>query len=446
MVALWKRSLVRALNLPLAWSSRLFRVALVIAGLYALCRLVIHLLLMAGLVAPDVPILSDLHIYLDAAARLRAQEELYCVADPECLANPEMVWSVYPYSPAFALALAPLLALPAGLLAAGSTLLHVVVYALLYAGWWRIFTRTGLERARQTLAYTLPLWLLFSAFWSDLGYGNIYVAMALLATLLIEAVLEERLGWATLWLVLILALKPHWAFAAAVPLLLGRYRFFLKLVGLTVLGYVALAGLTILAVGPDYGLNQYANYYRFLAWLPSHYAWRLAPDALGYNHSLRALLHYALGADVQATRTALAARVVVLLPLLMVTARRLTHPTRKPGRETSALTLDLAFALYAGAWLWLDVVWEWSLAVAVFAYLLSTLETRGERGLAWAAFLPYALLDVWRLAAFALLGDSTLLRQRFFLILADVSVYVPLVLLLLLTFYGLLVRRLWQRE
>ncbi len=67
---------------------------------------------------------------------------------------------------------------------------------------------------------------------------NIYILLALQATLLIDAVLRERLGWALLWLSLILQTKPMWAFAAAVPLLLGRYRFFLRLVGGAVAIYV----------------------------------------------------------------------------------------------------------------------------------------------------------------------------------------------------------------
>lgn len=434
-------------DLRLAWPSKLFRVALVLAVLYALLRLTIHVLLVVDSLLPGVDaVQSDLGVYLDTAAQLQAREEIYCIADPECLDEPDTIDMAYPYSPTFALTLLPLLSFPYSLVAAGHTVLHLVAYVLLYAGWRRIFNRAGLERARQALTYTAPLWLVFSAFWSDLGYGNVYVVMALLATLLVEAVLEERLMWAALWLTLILVVKPHWAFAAAVPLLLGRYRFFLKLVGLTSLGYVALAGLTMVAVGPAYGWSQYVNYYRFLRWLPSHYPWRLAPDHLGYDHSLRAVVHYILGAGQQATWAALGVRMAALLPLAVVATRFLAHPKRKPAAKVPDLALNLAFALYAGVWLWLDVVWEWTLGIAVFAYVLSVQEHRWERGLAWIAFLQYALLDVWQLAAFIVLGGSVLASGSALIILADPSALLPMTLFLILVFYGLLVKRLWRRS
>ncbi|HEX2997051.1 MAG TPA: hypothetical protein VHP14_19675, partial [Anaerolineales bacterium] len=52
----------------------------------------------------------------------------------------------------------------------------------------------------------------------------ITIIIALFATFLIEAILYEKLGQAAFWLgVVILPIKPHWAFALALPLLLGKY-------------------------------------------------------------------------------------------------------------------------------------------------------------------------------------------------------------------------------
>ena len=87
--------------------------------------------------------------------------------------------------------------------------MHVIAYGLLYWTWGRIFRRLGLERAQDVLAWTLPVWLVFSQFWADLSYLNVYVFMALFASLLIDALWEEKLGWALLWLALIIQTKPQ---------------------------------------------------------------------------------------------------------------------------------------------------------------------------------------------------------------------------------------------
>src|SRR5262245_7673410 len=108
-----------------------------------------------------------------------------------------------------------------------------------------------MPQANVILAWTLPVWLIFSGFWGDLGYLNIYILMALLATLLIDALLADDLLASVLWLSLILQTKPQWVFAAALPLLLGHYRFFFRLIGLAAVTYVGIAALTIAVVGVD---------------------------------------------------------------------------------------------------------------------------------------------------------------------------------------------------
>jgi hypothetical protein len=348
----------------------------------------------------------------------------------------------YQYAPSFALAFRPFLWLPRMAVALLHTLLHVVIYALLYVRWDQLFRQFGMERARAMLVRTLPVWLVFSAFWNDLAFLNVYLLMALLATLLIDAVLNERLGWSLLWLSVILQIKPQWAFAVAIPLLLGRYRFFFKLVALAVTAYAAVIGITLLAVGPAYGWQQYKDYLHLLTSIGNNYPWR-GPDKpyLGYNHSIVQTVVYVVGIRQAAFDLALAIRAVLLAPLAFIGLRCLLHPLNRRGSAVPPVGLDLAFALYTAAFIWLDVVWELSLGIALFTYLLATLEDRTTRKLIWTIFLVYALVDAWQIVSFAAFGDAAIAPGPY--VLTDPSIYVPLIMIVTVLFYALLVRRLW---
>ncbi|MEE8389807.1 MAG: hypothetical protein V3S14_03290, partial [Anaerolineae bacterium] len=206
-----------------SWShSKAFRVILVVTVVYTVLRLVVQGVYLAMMLFPDQgmgeelpewvgaegPMLPiDLQLYIDAAEHLQNRQNLYPTSDQI---------EVYQYAPSYALAFTPFLWLSPAAVAITHTLLHILAYSLLYIWWGRIFRRLNLEQASTMLAWTLPAWLIFSAFWSDLGYLNIYTIMALLGTLLIDAILGESLGWSLLWLSIILQIKPQWAFAAAV--------------------------------------------------------------------------------------------------------------------------------------------------------------------------------------------------------------------------------------
>ncbi len=434
-------------HLRQSWSrSKTFRVILVVAVVYTVLRLAVqgvYLVMMlapgqgmelpdwVGIEGPMVPV--DLQLYIDAASRLQNHQDLYPTSDQI---------EVYQYPPSYALAFTPFLRLSPAAIVIIHTLLHIVAYGLLYIWWGRIFRRLNLERANNALAWTLSVWLVFSAFWSDLGYLNIYTIMALLGTLLIEAILEESLGWSLLWLSIILQIKPQWAFAAVVPLLLGRHCFFLKLAALTIVVYVAIVGATMLAAGPTYAWQQHVDYVQFLARLSRDFPWR-GPDKgfLGYNHSIVQIVAYFLGVTPDAMRLATGIKVLLLVPLAVVAWRHLFWPIGRPGRDVPQLALDFAFVLYLGAFIWLDMVWEVSLGIAVFTYLLATLEQRNMGILVWAVFLPYALVDLWQVASFAVFGMDVIAPGLY--ILTDPSIYIPLVMIVILTFYALLVRRLW---
>lgn len=423
------------------WSqSKTYRAILIVVVIYALLRLVVQGVFLVGMLFPDQTqaqsLPDDLRIYLEAAGHLHLGQDLY----PKTVER----WEFYQYAPSYALAFTPFLWLTPFAAAIIHTLLHVVAYGLLYVWWGRIFRRLGLERASEMLVWLLPVWFIFSVFWGDLGYLNVYIIMALLATLLIDAVLNERLGWAVLWLAIILQIKPQWAFAAAVPLFLGRRRFFFKLLALAVVAYATIVGLTMLTVGLSYGWQQYGDYFRLLLnLLHRNYPWRtLADGFLGYNHSITQTIVYLLGVSPGTFRLATGIKVLLLAPLAVVSLRCLCRPANRAGRDVPLLGLDLTFALYLGAFIWLDVIWELALGMAVFTYLLATLEQQGARRLAWLVFLPYALVDVWRLASFVLFGPGIVVPGPY--ILTDLSVYVPLTMIVILTFYALLVRRLWS--
>lgn len=424
-------------------ASKVYRVLLVAAFVYALLRLAVQVYLFSDAlqtqaVAEGAQVSVDLQLaYIPAAQHFRAGEDLYLQGSLEVLEYH------YNYAPSFAFFFAPLLLLPLSVLVPLLVVLHIVAYAVLYIAWARIFEKYQLSAAARMWAKCLPLFLVFTVFWDDLAYLNIYLIMALVATWLIEAVLDENLGWAIFWLgVVILPIKPFWGFALAVPLLLGRHRFFFNLLVGSILAYPVVAGITILAGGVEYGIRQYQDYFAFLSRLSSDFPWRVSPNDpfLGYNHSVMQVVLYYLGVSPANMQIGTLLKLVLLLPLGWISLKFLRRPIGKPGHETPATALALAFAFYLGAFLWLDTVWELSLSLVVFAFLLATTEQRNIRTILWILFAPYALLDIWRLASYIALGDSVLYEGAY--VLTDPLIYVPWILMVLLSFYAILIQKL----
>jgi len=414
--------------------SRRYRRVLSIVIAYAILRLMLQLLLLSGALFPDentdLSLPDDLRIYLEAAQNIQDSQNLYPALPLERM-------EFFQYSPAYALAFTPFLWIAPMTAAFVHTLLHIAIYTLLYLLWGRIFQRLNMPQANETLAWALPVWLIFSSFWGDLGYLNIYILMALLASLLIDSVLAENLGTSVLWLSLILQTKPQWVFAAALPLLLGQYRFFFRLIWLAVASYVGIAALTIAFVGVDYGWTQYGDYFHLLTGISAQYPWR-GPEMpfLGYNHSIMQIAVYAFGAAPDVIRLATIAKILILLPLTLIGLRFLRQPA-----HTNQARLDLAFALYLAAFIWLDVVWELSLGIALFTYLLASHTNRTIRIAICAIFLPYALIDCWQIVSFMVFGPDVVAPGPY--ILTDPSIYLPIIMFVTLAFYALLIQRLW---
>ncbi len=435
------------------WSqSRFYRGLLIAAAVYTVLRLVVQIVYLGIMLFPDAAIMggtpdwvdvegpvipADLQIYLNAAKHFSLKEDLYLKGSLQRLEDH------FPYAPSFALIFIPFLWFSPVGVSVVHTLLHIVVYVVLYICWGRIFARFKLDRVAVMLAWSLPIWLLFDSFWTDLGYLNIYIIMALFATLFIEAVLTEHFGWALFWLSVIVQIKPHWIFALAVPLLLGRWRFFFKLLlGMAVV-YVLVIGATILAAGPTYGIQQYQDYLQFLGRLSRDFPWR-GPEKgfLGYNHSIKQIIVFILGVSPGILRLATFVKLLLLAPLGVVCLRHLVRPIRLAGYEAPQLALDMAFAMYLGAFIWLDMVWELSLSIAIYPYLLGTAERRSARIWVHLAFLPYALLDPFRVGGFVVLGMDSMLPGPY--IITDPAIYIPLTMVALLMFYALLIVRLWR--
>jgi hypothetical protein len=416
-------------------------VLLVLAILYAVLRLAIQVFLFSDAMRPEaveegVQVSADLQqSYIASAQQFQAREDLYNKG------SLEHVEAHYLYSPAFAFFFSPILLLPLQILLPLMVVIHILVYALLYIGWNRIFVQNHLINLARQWAGLLPIYLVFSAFWDDFSYMNTYILIALFATFLIDAVLQENLVWASFWLgAVILPIKPHWAFALTLPLLLGRYRFFLKLLLGAAFAYLVVAGITILAGGFEYGIRQYQDYFAFLSRLTRDYPW-WGPDKpfLGYNHSIMQIVLYLLGVSTMNMRLATMIKLILLLPLGLVSLKFLRYPGNKAGSELPEIALALVFAFYLGAFIWLDMVWELSLGVVIFAYLLATSEQKWIRAVLWVLFGPYALLDIWRLVSYLGFGDSILYQGAY--VLTDPLLYVPWIMIILLVFYTIL---LWK--
>jgi hypothetical protein len=429
-------------SLRQVWSkSKVFRVILIIAIIYTSLRLLAQVYLSVERMLPGQSqtqiIPNDLQDYLDAATRLVNHQPLYPFTSD--------YGKYYQYPPVFALAIRPLLFLPPGIDFILNFILRLVAYYILFIWWARIFKRARMRRAFELWAWTLPIWLVFSGFWSDLAYMNIYIITAMFVTLLLDAVMAEDLVLSVLWFSVLLQTKPFWAFAIAIPLLLGRWKFFLKLLLAGIAVNTLVIGGFLLIVGPAYGWQQHIGFIQFLVALDAKFPWRTqAAGFLGYNHSIMQIIIFVFGNSPENFRLATIIKVILLIPLIVLCVRNLLHPAKRPGYAVPELALGLAFALYLGVYIWLDMVWEVSLGCAIFIYLLSLLDKEKiSKVLVWLVFLPYVLIDVWQIGSYAILGDQVFTAGGDYIV-TDYSIYVPIVMIVILVFYAILIKQLWS--
>ena len=405
--------------------SKIFRVFLIAAITWFVLRLLFQIAFQSDFGA-EWFLADDMVSYKLAAERLISHASLYLPEEMQGI-------MAFQYAPSYALAYFPLTRLPIPVLSIGWMLIQVLAYLLLWFRWNSLLKYLGLSSAREILVRTLPAWLLFSTFWSDLAYANVYIIMALLATLLIEAILKRRLGWSIFWLGIILQIKPQWAFAVFIPLCQRDWKFLFRLVAGAGLLYLACAGATMLAVGSGYALSQYTAYFRFMASLDSYYPWTELPF-LGYNHSILATVIHFTGLPFSTLTVGIATvvKLIVLSPLFIVSWRF------GKVQRSKVESLMLALGWYLGIFIAMDVIWEASLALAILALLWPTLHSAWEKWGLGSLIGIYVVLDIIRLAGYLIGGDAVLWQDSY--LLTDPAIYIPIILLVFMVLYAALLR------
>lgn len=416
-----------------AWSkSKWYRVALTAAILWFVLRFAVQVIYASGMM-PELTgedgLPMDIPVYLGAAQKFIEGQNLY----PQDLSDSTFH---YPYSPPFAMLSTFLLLFSPRVIAIGGTCLCVGIYALLYWRWMKIFERLSLPGVVEKMAYTLPVWLVFSAFWGLVAYLNIGIFVALVATLLVEGILQERLKWSAALAAFLLASKIMWLFPLGLPLLVGRRKFFLQLLGPTALFYAGLVGVSMLVAGPGYILQQYADYVVHLQRIASEFPWHVrdAIPFLGYNHSIKQVFVFLLGEHSWVLGLATLVKILILLPFGLLCWRLLRTP---PEQDFHTLKLTLVFCLYLAAFIWLDIVWEVLLGVAIFPFVLTILDKTWQKWLAWSLFLLYAFVDLIQFLSYMIGGDSLVVMQGAY-VLSDPSLHLPMTMLVILMFYAFL--------
>jgi hypothetical protein len=426
-------------NIRTAWlASKWYRVALVAALVWFVLRLAVQVIYASGMM-PELTgedgLPMDLPVYLGAAQKFILGQDLY----PQDLSDSTFH---YPYSPPFAMLSTVLLLLPERGIAIAGTLLSVVVYGLLYLKWMQIFQRLSLPAVAEKMAYVLPVWLIFSAFWGLVVFLNIGILVALIATFLIDNILKERLGWSAALAVSLMISKIMWLFPLALPLLFGRRKFFVKLAGLTVLLYLLLVGISMLIGGPAYILAQYPQYFIHLQRIASEFPWHVrdAVPFLGYNHSIKQALVFVLGDSSWVLNLATIVKVLILAPLAFL-FWKLFRADAMP--DSAMFKIGLVFSLYLGAFVWLDIVWEVLLGVAIFPFALVLLTKTWQKGALWGLFLLYAFVDIIQFFSYIFGGDDIVVMGGAY-VLTDPALHLPLSMMVILAFYAIILRNLWQ--
>jgi len=378
----------------------------------------------------DSPPANDLKIYLEASTRFLQREDLYIAPRPD--------FGLYAYSPAFAAVLGLLTSLPYKFVWMVDALLHIIVYWAIYWRWFKIFRQQRLDSAAATLIRLFPLWIIFTGLLYEIAYMNIYIFMAFIATLLLEAMLSQQTGKAILWLTILLLIKPQWAFALGIPLLLGHWRFLAKVVIGALLAYFAILALMVL-VTEQYALVQYQKYFQFLQSIPYTFVWNtmIKDGHIGYNNSIMQVVVFFTN---DASHSIILVNVLKILLSIPLIAIFWLYHHNTPQETTPAFTLEWAFALYLLVFLWLDVVTELTFGIVIFTYLLGTLPKESSKNWARLFFLPYALTHIW----ITFTGVVSFLAPLPDVII-DPSLFIPFILIAMLGLYGLVLWRLSDR-
>ncbi len=386
---------------------------------------------------------GDLRIVVDAAMDLVERRDMYPVG------KWVVTFDEYNYTPFYALCISQIATrLPFNVHAFLHGIVSLVAYVALFFTWRRLFPLLGVPEAAEAMIGLLPVWLIYNPRWGDAILLNIYVILALTVSWLFYFIWRERLWPSALLLILILQVKPQWAFPLALPLLLGQFRFFVKLLALAVGGYLLIVAITIFWLGTDYGVAQYYAYYRMLAIAPAKIPWHGPGEYIGYDHSIAQIYFYLFGYKGAAWPVVRLIKLAILAPLGVVAVLLARRNRVHPHQIYPPLVLESFFALYFASFIWLDLVWEITLSIVVFVYLMAVLDDRRARWLVAVPFIWYAIADLWQLIGIPLsaviLGEAEVI-ERGPPWWADPSFRIPLIMFVILACYGVLVGRLCRR-
>ncbi|MGQ0601615.1 MAG: glycosyltransferase 87 family protein [Anaerolineales bacterium] len=334
---------------------------------------------------------NDLFVYLRAGANVAGDSSPY-------VNGPWPDAGVYHYSPFLAVALSLLFRNGVDefpLRAATYLYFALAVLAQPLAWWiWRsVFRAVHLSRADNAMILWAPLWLVYSQWFFDLTYLNVSTFWLCLAGALTWAVLRQRTGWVVLLVVVIALAKPHHVYPLLIPMLLGQWRWWLKVVTASGVGYGLTILMTFSRVGPDFGFGLYRDYLDHLLNIAERYPWT---DHIFYNHSWRSILYWLFGFQTWVGPAVTAIRLLFLIPVLWLLWRWWQRPQLGSERR-SQLALGICFAAHLWALMLVSDLWEAQLLIVVFAYLLAF---GGPLIGRWAMLMmvPFSLLSVAQLA------------------------------------------------
>jgi hypothetical protein len=177
-----------------------------------------------------------------------------------------------------------------------------------------------------------------------------------------------------------------------IPLLLGHWRWWLKVVIGSGVGYGLTVLLTLFVAGLDFGWVLYQDYAGHLLNIAERYPWTMH---IFYNHSWQSILYWLFGFQGWVRPAVTVIRLLFLMPLLWLLWRWGQSPPDAERR--SPLALGLCFAAHLWALMLVSDLWEAQLLIVVFAYLLAV---GGPQVRRWATLIsvPFSLLSVAQLA------------------------------------------------
>jgi len=369
----------------------------------------------------------------DLVVYLKAGQVVWTGGSPY-VTEPWIDPAVFHYSPVVAVITAQVIgrtsgfgdALPFRLLAILYWAVVVICLPVAWMVWRRVFS-IFLPNSPRLMTAWLPLWLIYSQWFADQNYLNLYTVLMVLTGALTLAVAQQRTWLAVFLAVLILQTKPHYAFPLILPWLLGNWRYFVKLMMGVAFAYVAVAGATVLAVGPSYGLALYNDYARFLTSIQANYPW--SSYYLGYNHSWYSIIHWIFGIQPWVPIVVTSIKIVSFIPVGWLAWRGL----RGRIADRPIVALGIALALHLWSMTLLDQLWEVSLAIVAFMFLLAAASPTIRR-IAILISVPFALLGLAQLAGW---GAATLVGRSIDQL--DVTARLPTMMATALGLYAILI-------